>query len=133
MKRILIFLFLSSIVFGQENDYPILIEVSPRVISNNRVLVEVKIQNNTHYSVEKLEGFIFETATNRKTISEKRLIIIGPGDPALKPGFTVSKQKIYAHDSNHFREYLFHVGKLKFSGDYRIYTYHPEVGLIRVD
>ncbi len=133
MKSLLIFIFISSLVFSQNREGPIDIVVSPEVIRKNLLRVTIKIKNKTNYPVEQLEGFITESDPEGRKISEKRVVIVGPTDPALNSGFSVTKSKKYNYNPNRFFHYTFHVGTIKFSGDYRIYTWHPLTGFIRVD
>ncbi len=111
---------------------PIKIDVRPRIVDDKTVSIVVQIDNKSRRSINHLEGFINVVTDDSNVLKEKRLIIIGPNDPALQNEMTVSRS-ITLNLIDPFPAYKFNVSKITFSGDYRIYTYHPEIGFYRID
>ena len=128
MKKLSFFLLLIGIVVAQS----IKIDVRHRIIDEKTVSIVVQIDNKSKRTINHLEGFINIVTNTGKILKEKRLVIIGPNDPALQNKMTVSRSvKIELFDP--FPSYKFNVSKITFSGDYRVYTYHPKIGFYRVD
>jgi hypothetical protein len=128
MKKLSFFLLLTGIMYSQ----PIKIDVRPRIVDDKTVSIVVQIDNKSKRSINHLEGFINVVTDDSNVLKEKRLIIIGPNDPALQNEMTVSRS-ITLNLIDPFPAYKFNVSKITFSGDYRIYTYHPEIGFYRID
>jgi hypothetical protein len=128
MKKLSFFLLLTGIMYSQ----PIKIDVRPRIVDDKTVSIVVQIDNKSRRSINHLEGFINVVTDDGNVLKEKRLIIIGPNDPALQNEMTVSRS-ITLNLIDPFPAYKFNVSKITFSGDYRIYTYHPEIGFYRID
>ncbi|MDP6500539.1 MAG: hypothetical protein QF847_02905 [Candidatus Marinimicrobia bacterium] len=128
MKKLSFFFLLTGIMFSQ----PIKIDVRPRIVDDKTVSIVVQIDNKSRRSINHLEGFINVVTDDGNVLKEKRLIIIGPNDPALQNEMTVSRS-ITLNLIDPFPAYKFNVSKITFSGDYRVYTFHPEIGFYRVD
>tara|TARA_B100000586_G_C19975827_1_gene369792 strand:+ start:222 stop:608 length:387 start_codon:yes stop_codon:yes gene_type:complete len=128
MKILSFFLLLIGIVVSQ----PLQIDVRPRIVDDKIVSIVVQVDNKSKRSINHLEGFINVVTDDGNVLKEKRLIIIGPNDPALQNNMTVSRS-ITLNLIDPFPAYKFNVSKITFSGDYRIYTYHPEIGFYRID
>ncbi len=128
MKKLSFFLLLTGILLSQ----PLQIDVRPRIIDEKTVSIVVQIDNKSKRTINQLEGFINVVTDDGNILKEKRLIIIGPNDPALLNNMTVSRSvKLDLIDP--FPSYKFNVSKITFSGDYRVYTYNPKIGFYRVD
>jgi len=128
MKKMCFFLLLTGIISAQ----PLLIDVRVRIVNEKTVKMVVQIDNKSKRTINHLEGFINVVTDVGNILQEKRLIIIGPNDPALQNRMTVSRSiKLDLIDP--FPAYKFNISKIIFSEDYRIYTYHPEIGFYRVD
>lgn len=131
MKKLCFLLILTGLT-GLFAAKPITIDVRPRVIDEKSVSIIVQIDNKSKRTINHLEGFLVFLLDNGETLIEKRMIIIGPNDPALPHNRTVSRN-IILDLVKPFPIYKFHISKITFSGDYRVYTYHPEIGFYRVD
>lgn len=128
MKKLSFFLLLTGIMMSQ----PIKIDVRPRIIDEKTVSIVVQIDNKSKQTINHFEGFINVVKDDGNVLKEKRLVIIGPNDPALQNKMTISRSvKFDLIDP--FPAYKFNVSKITFSGDYRVYTYHPKIGFYRVD
>ncbi len=128
MKKLAFLLLLSGLFAGQ----PLQIDVRPRIVDEKTMSIVVQIENKSKRAINHLEGFVYVITDEDKVLEEKRLIIIGPLDPALQYKRTVSKN-VRLNMVDPFPAYKFNISKITFSGDYRVYTYHPEIGFYRID
>ncbi len=132
MLKTILFLFL-AILNAQTSLPPLTIDVRPRLFRDDRLNVVVQIDNHTDRNILEMEGFITESDQEGKMVSEKRLILVRSYDPALKPEMTVSGSLSYPFKRTEPKNYTFHISRIRFSEDYRIYAYHPAIGFIRID
>jgi len=128
MKKLCFLLLLTGIIAAQ----PLKIDVRLRIIDDETIGIVVQIDNNSKRTINHLEGFVNVITDEGKTLTEKRLIIIGPNDPALRHNRTASRN-ITMVLVDPFPAYKFNVSKITFLEDYREYTYHPEIGFYRID
>ena len=128
MKKLAFLLLLSGLFASQ----PLQINVRPRIVDEKTVSIVVQIENKSKRAINHLEGFVYAITDNGELLDEKRLIIIGPLDPALQYKRTVSKN-VELNLVDPFPAYRFNISKITFSGDYKVYTYHPEIGFYRID
>jgi len=128
MKNLCFLLILTGLLATE----PITVDVRPRVVGENAVSVVVQIDNNSKRTINRLEGFLVFRIDSEEALIEKRMIIIGPNDPALPNNRTVSKN-IKLDLITPIPKYIFNVSKITFAGDYRIYTYNPRIGFYRID
>ncbi len=128
MKKLCFLFLLAALNAG----HPLKIDVRPRIIDQETINIVVQIDNHSKRSINHLEGFVSVISDDGKQLVEKRLVVIGPNDPALHHKRTVSRNiKLMLTDP--FPSYNFNVSKVTFSGDYKVYTYHPEIGFYRID
>ena len=132
MKKFLI-LMMISILVGQGHLNLFTIDTRPRLLDGNIVQVNIQIDNNSGIAVKQLEGFLNVYDQSRKIIDEQRVIILSDIEPALNDGSSITKSLNFPFDPVAARDYTFHISKIKFIGDYRIYTYHPPNKLVRID
>jgi len=100
---------------------------------NDQIIsVVVQINNDSEKTINHLEGFINVKDGIGRVLKEERVILIGPSDSPLKDHSTVSRSVKFPIISP-VPDYEFHVSKITFTGDYRIYTYHPDIGFYRID
>ncbi|MFQ6677286.1 MAG: hypothetical protein ACE5D0_03105 [Fidelibacterota bacterium] len=128
MKKLCFLIIVAGFLTGQS----LKIDVRPRLIDENTVSIVVQIDNESGRKINHLEGFLFFSNSTDGLLSEKRMIIIGPNDPALQNNRTVSKI-IKLDLVKPLPDYKFNISKITFTGDYRIYTYHSKIGFYRVD
>ena len=132
MKKFLI-LTMISILIGQGHFNLFTIDTRPRLLDGNIVQVNIQIDNNSGIAVKQLEGFLNVYDQSRKIIDEQRVIILSDIEPALNDRSSITKSLNFPFDPVAARDYTFHISKIKFIGDYRIYTYHPPNKLVRID
>ena len=122
-----------SILVGQGHLNLFTIDTRPRLLDGNIVQVNIQIDNNSGIAVKQLEGFLNVYDQSRQIIDEQRVIILSDIEPALNDGHSITKSLNFPFDPVTARDYAFHISKIKFIGDYRIYTYHPPNKLVRID
>ena len=132
MNRILILIFLSQLCFGQKS-VPFSIEVRPRVIDDAKVLVNVQVTNHIGRPVDYLEGFLAEYTSERNFLGEKRMVLVYNYEPALQTGFSTTKASSYSLIGEKPSIFEFNISKVKFSGENRVFAWHPKSGFIRID
>ena len=132
MNHIFILLFLSQISFGQQN-VPFSIEVRPRVIDDAKILVNVEVTNHIGRPVDYLEGFLAEYTSERDFLGEQRMVLIYNYEPALQTGFSTTKATTYPLVGKKPSVFEFNISKVKFSGENRVFAWHPKSGFIRID
>ena len=132
MIRMFILLFLSQLSFGQQN-VPFSIEVRPRVIDDAKVLVNVQVTNHIGRPVDYLEGFLAEYTSERDFLGEKRMVLVYNYEPALQTGFSTTKASSYSLIGEKPSIFEFNISKVKFSGENRVFAWHPKSGFIRID
>lgn len=132
-SRVIPGLLLLSLLAAQSGTPVIRHEVRTRVIPGDLLTVVIQIENVSPHGIEEIQGFVTVRDQNFAIVSEKRLDILHAYEPILKPGASISRSLNYPFDARQSRSYTFHVSRLKFSGDHRVYTYHPAAGLIRID
>ena len=133
--RLTILFWAASIIFGQPAipHHPLTINIRTRLFQNDLLKVIVQIENNSDRNIEYLEGFLTEIDKLGTIAQEIRLQIVKSSDGLFVPGSTISGSKTMPYQEHQFSKFLFHINKVRFQGDYRLYTYHPAVGLIRID
>ena len=132
MNHIFILLFLSQVSFGQQN-VPFSIEIRPRVIDDAKILVNVQVTNHIGRPVDYLEGFLAEYTSERDFLGEQRMVLIYNYEPALQTGFSTTKTTSYPLVGEKPSVFEFNISKVKFSGENRVFAWHPKSGFIRID
>ena len=132
MKNVLRFVFLYSLLFSIDK-IPFTIEIRPRVIDDAKILVNVEVTNHVGRPVDYLEGFLAEYSADKEFIGENRLVLIYHYEPALQTGFSTAKTMKFDLDGSKPSSFQFTISKVKFSGENRVFAWHPKSGFIRID
>ncbi|MBI89190.1 MAG: hypothetical protein CMG60_03805 [Candidatus Marinimicrobia bacterium] len=132
MKRYVIILFIFTVIWGQKK-IPFSIDVRPRIIDNAKILVNVQVTNNVERPVDYLEGFITEYSEDNSFLGEQRMVLVYHYEPALQTGFSTTKTTSYNIESKNISSFTFNISKVKFSGENRVFAWHPKSGFIRID
>ncbi len=133
MKNYLIPILLLNLLLGQKQ-IPFTIDVRPRIIDDAKVLINVEVINHIGRPVDYLEGFLSEFSEKKDLLSEKRMVLVYNYEPALQTGFSTTKTTTY--DLKYDQKpsvFEFHISKVKFSGENRVFAWHPKSGFIRID
>lgn len=118
---------------SQTNLRPIEIQVTPRLFQDNKLQVSVQVDNHSGRSISLMDGFLYETNRQGVVIKETRIQIITATEPALQNGAAKTESVVLPYKEHQSSSFTYQTGKIRFSGEYRVYTYHPAVGLIRID
>lgn len=132
MKNILILLVV-SLITAQTEPNLFDIETRTRVLDGNILQVVVQVNNNSELAVTGMEGFMTVYDTQLAITDEKRLVLIKKYEPELKAHGSISRSLNFNYEPKIAPTFVFHISKIQFTGDHRIYTYHPTAGLIRID
>jgi len=125
--------FLLSVLTAQVTA-PFELELRTRLVNNDRTMVNIQITNLMDKPLDYVEGFVIEKSFNKELIDEKRLVLIYGYEPPLQKNFSttrsISFQKPKTKNPN---TYEFLVSKIRFIGESKVFTWHPEIGFIRID
>lgn len=131
-KRIIFLGFILSICLG-EQPFPFEIDVRPRLVEGEKVVVTVQVTSFINQPVEFLEGFLEEKSATGHLLKEKRMTLVYGYEPPLFQGFSTTKSDVFPMAPWAPNKYEFKISKVRFRGDKRIFTWHPRSGFIRVD
>ena len=133
LKFTLIITFLLSVITAQVT-VPFEIELRTRLVNDDRTMVNIQITNLMDKPLDYVEGFVLEKNFNKDLIDEKRLVLIYGYEPPLQKGFSTTRSISFEKSKNNNpNTYEFLVSKIRFIGESRVFTWHPEIGFIRID
>ena len=133
LKFTLIITFLLSVLTAQIT-IPFELELRTRLVNNNRTMVNIQITNLMDKPLDYVEGFVLEKNFNKDLIDEKRLVLIYGYEPPLQRGFSTTRSISFEKPkTKNPNTYEFLVSKIRFVGESRVFTWHPEIGFIRID
>ena len=113
---------------------PFEIDLRTRLVNDSRTMVNIQITNLMDKPLDYVEGFVIETDINKNLIDEKRLVLIYGYEPPLQKGFSTTRSISFKKPQNDKpNTYEFLISKIRFIGESRIFTWHPEIGFIRID
>ena len=132
-KFIAITLTLSSILAAQIK-IPFILDLRTRLVNHSRTMVNIQITNLMDKPLDYVEGFVIEKDVNKNLIDEKRLVLIYGYEPPLQKGFSTTRSISFNKPQNdNPNTYEFLISKIRFIGESRVFTWHPEIGFIRID
>ncbi|MBL7014090.1 MAG: hypothetical protein ISR83_06690 [Candidatus Marinimicrobia bacterium] len=131
-KRIIFFGFILSICFADKPS-PFEIDVRPRLVKDEKVVVTIQVTSFVNQPIEFLEGFLEEKTATGNLLQEKRITLVYGYEPPLFVGFSTTNSEIFPMGPWQPNKYEFKISKVRFRGDKRIFTWHPKSGFIRVD
>ena len=131
-------LIATSIIFSYaltaQVNIPFEIDLRTRLVNDSRTMVNIQITNLMDKPLDYVEGFIIEKDVNNNLIDEKRLVLIYGYEPPLKKGFSTTRSISFNKPQNNMpNTYEFLISKIRFIGESRVFTWHPEIGFIRID
>ena len=133
LKFTLIITFLLSVLRAQAT-VPFELELRTRLVNNDRTMVNIQITNLMDKPLDYVEGFIFEKNFNKELIDEKRLVLIYGYEPPLQKGFSTTRSISFEKPKNNKpNTYEFLISKIRFTGESRVFSWHPKIGFIRID
>ena len=131
-------LIATSIIFScaltAQVNIPFEIDLRTRLVNDSRTMVNIQITNLMDKPLDYVEGFIIEKDVNKNLIDEKRLVLIYGYEPPLQKGFSTTRSISFNKPQNDTpNTYEFLISKIRFIGESRVFTWHPEIGFIRID
>ena len=131
-------LIATSIIFSYaltaQVNMPFDIDLRSRLVNDSIKMVNIQITNLMDKPLDYVEGFIIEKDVNKNLIDEKRLVLIYGYEPPLKKGFSTTRSISFNKPQNNMpNTYEFLISKIRFIGESRVFTWHPEIGFIRID
>ena len=125
--------FLLSVLTAQLTA-PFELELRTRLVNDDKTMVNIQITNLMDKPLDYVEGFVIEKSFNKELIDEKRLVLIYGYEPPLQKGFSTTRSISFENPkSKNPNTYEFLVSKIRFIGESRVFTWHPEIGFIRID
>ncbi len=135
MKKLVLLPLILPLLFSQPTNpvHPIEVDVRKSLFQDDLLKVMVQIENASDRNIELLEGFLTIIDNGGNIIKEVRMQVVQSTDPVFAFHSSISDSKTFPYKTFGQANFLFHINKIRFQGDYRLYTYHPAVGLIRID
>ena len=113
---------------------PFELELRTRLVNDDRTMVNIQITNLMDKPLDYVEGFVHEKDFKKDLIDEKRLVLIYGYEPPLQKGFSTTRSISFERPRNNKpNTYEFLISKIRFIGESRIFTWHREIGFIRID
>ena len=134
MRKLITTLIIFSCALNAQVDIPFELDLRTRLVNDSRTMVNIQITNLMDKPLDYVEGFVIEKDINKNLIDEKRLVIIYGYEPPLQKGFSTTRSISFNKPQNDIpNTYEFLISKIRFIGESRVFTWHPEIGFIRID
>ena len=134
MQKLIATLIIFSFALTAQVNIPFEIDLRTRLVNDSRTMVNIQITNLMDKPLDYVEGFIIEKDVNKNLIDEKRLVLIYGYEPPLQKGFSTTRSISFNKPQNDTpNTYEFLISKIRFIGESRVFTWHPEIGFIRID
>ena len=132
MKRLIVlFLLASGSVVAQPASL-FDIDVRLRVVNDDMLYVVVQVDNRSGRMVTELAGYITESTPQERIVSEERIVHIHPYDPLLTDDQTAIRGFTYPFEKSMDHRFRYHISRVTFRNDDRVFAWSPSDGLIRV-
>ena len=134
MQKLMAISIIFSYALTAQVDIPFEIDLRTRLVNDSRTMVNIQITNLMDKPLDYVEGFVIEKDINKNLINEKRLVLIYGYEPPLQKGFSTTRSISFNKPQNNMpNTYEFLISKIRFIGESRVFTWHPEIGFIRID
>ena len=132
-KFIISLAILISFVTSQNNE-PFELDIRTRLVNNSRTMVNIQITNLMDKPLDYVEGFVIEKDPDKNLIDEKRIVLVYGYEPPLQKGFSTTRSISFEKSKKAIpNSYNFLISKIRFIGESRVFTWHPDIGFIRID
>ena len=132
-KFIISLAILISFVTSQNNE-PFELDIRTRLVNNSRTMVNIQITNLMDKPLDYVEGFVIEKDPDKNLIDEKRIVLVYGYEPPLRKGFSTTRSISFEKPKKAIpNSYNFLISKIRFIGESRLFTWHPDIGFIRTD
>ena len=134
MQKLIATAIISSCALTAQVKIPFEIDLRTRLVNDSRTMVNIQITNLMDKPLDYVEGFVIEKDVSKNLIDEKRLVLIYGYEPPLQKGFSTTRSISFNKPQNDKpNTYKFLISKIRFIGESRVFTWHPEIGFIRID
>ena len=134
MQKFIATVIIVSCTLTAQVKIPFELDLRTRLVNDSRTMVNIQITNLMDKPLDYVEGFIIEKDVNKNLIDEKRLVLIYGYEPPLQKGFSTTRSISFNKPQNDIpNTYEFLISKIRFIGESRVFTWHPEIGFIRID
>ncbi len=134
MQKLIVTLIIFSFALSAQVNIPFEIDLRTRLVNDSRTMVNIQITNLMDKPLDYVEGFVIEKDVSKNLIDEKRLVLIYGYEPPLQKGFSTTRSISFNKPQNDKpNTYEFLISKIRFIGESRVFTWHPEIGFIRID
>ena len=134
MQKLIAISIIFSYALTAQVNIPFEIDLRTRLVNDSRTMVNIQITNLMDKPLDYVEGFVIEKDVNKNLIDEKRLVLIYGYEPQLQKGFSTTRSISFNKPENNMpNTYEFLISKIRFIGESRVFTWHPEIGFIRID
>ena len=134
MQKLIATAIILSHVLTAQVKLPFEIDLRTRLVNDSKTMVNIQITNLMDKPLDYVEGFVIEKDINKNLIDEKRLVLIYGYEPPLQKGFSTTRSISFNKPQNDKpNTYEFLISKIRFIGESRVFTWHPEIGFIRID
>ena len=134
MRKVIIFIITLTAITIAQIEMPFEIDLKTRIVNNSITLVNIQITNLTNKPLDYVEGFVREIDSDKKLVDEKRMVLVYGYEPPLQTGFSTTRSISFPMvNTKNPNVYEFYISKIKFIGESRVFTWHPEIGFIRID
>ena len=134
MQKLIATYIIFSYALTAQINIPFEMDLRTRLVNDDRTMVNIQITNLMDKPLDYVEGFVMEKDVNKNLIDEKRLVLIYGYEPPLQKGFSTTRSISFNKPQNDMpNTYEFLISKIRFIGESRVFTWHPEIGFIRID
>ena len=134
MQKFIATVIIFSCTLTAQVKTPFELDLRTRLVNDSRTMVNIQITNLMDKPLDYVEGFVIEKDINKNLINEKRLVLIYGYEPPLQKGFSTTRSISFNKPQNNMpNTYEFLISKIRFIGESRVFTWHPEIGFIRID
>ena len=134
MQKFIATLIIFTYALTAQVNIPFEIDLRTRLVNGSRTMVNIQITNLMDKPLDYVEGFVIEKDFKKNLIDEKRLVLIYGYEPPLQKGFSTTRSISFKKPENNMpNTYEFLISKIRFIGESRVFTWHPEIGFIRID
>jgi hypothetical protein len=133
VKRLIVLSLLAAGIAAAQPTPIFEIDVRLRVVNDDMLYVVVQVDNRSGRRVTELAGYITESTPEEMIVSEQRIVHVHPYDPVLTDGQTAIRGYTYPFEKSMDHRFRYHISRVTFRNDDRVFAWSPSDGLIRVE
>lgn len=109
------------------------VDIRTRVVGDTTLYVVVQVDNRSGASVTELEGFLTALDDRGSISSERKVVHIHTYDSPMRNGHTAIRGTTYALNPKRNAEFRYHISRVRFNNDARVYSWTAAQGLLRIE